>query len=116
MDTLTAVPVLAALAQDTRLRAFRLLVQAGPDGVAAGALSEALGTPHNSLSFHLAHLVNAGIVSVRRQGRSMIYAVNFPAIRDLLEFLVKDCCSSDVARIRADRTQGCSIIELADCC
>lgn len=108
--------VFDALSQETRLKAFRLLVQAGADGLAAGAISDELGTPHNTLSFHLNHLSNAGIVCSRRNGRSIIYTANFEMMRDLIGFLVKDCCSREVASIRKDKTKGCSVIELADCC
>jgi ArsR family transcriptional regulator len=105
-----------ALSQDTRLRAFRLLVQAGPDGLPAGALSEALRTAHNTLSFHLNHLSNAGVVTARRQGRSIIYTANFAQVQGLIEFMVRDCCSDEFASLRKDRKKGRSIIELADCC
>ncbi len=105
-----------ALSQETRLAAFRLLVKAGPQGLAAGALSEKLGTPHNTMSFHLNHLSNAGIVSSRREGRSVIYAANFDRVRGLIGFIVKDCCSEDFASIREDEKKGCSIIELNQCC
>lgn len=105
-----------ALSQETRLGAFRLLVQAGPDGLAAGTVSAKLGTPHNTMSFHLAHLSNAGIVSSRKEGRSVIYSANFDVTRDLIAFLVKDCCSDEFASIRQDTKTGCSIIELANRC
>lgn len=104
-----------ALSQETRLRAFRLLVQAGPGGLAAGALSEKLGTPHNTMSFHLNHLSNAGIIASRKDGRSVIYSANFDATRDLVAFMVRDCCSDEFASIREDKSSGCSIIELAAC-
>jgi len=116
MDTQQAVDLFAALAQETRLRAIRLLVRAGPEGLAAGALSDALGTPHNTLSFHLSHLTHAGMVSPRRTGRSVIYSANFSVVRELIGFLVKDCCTASFASIREDRDAGCSIIELADWC
>lgn len=105
-----------ALSQETRLRAFRLLVQAGTEGLPAGMLSEQLGTPHNTLSFHLNHLSNAGIVASRKAGRSVIYSANFDAMRDLIGFMVKDCCSADFANIREDKDSGCSIIELTHLC
>ena len=114
MDITTAVRFFDSLSNDTRLRAFRLLVQAGNAGLAAGALSDALGTPHNTLSFHLSHMAHAGIVGSRREGRSVIYSANFDAMRDLIGFLVEDCCSADVASIRADKRKGCSVIELTD--
>ena len=116
MEINDAIATFAALAQETRLKAFRLLVQAGTGGLAAGALSEQLGTPHNTMSFHLSHLLNAGIVSSRKQGRSVIYTANFALIRDLVSFMVRDCCSNEFASIREDGASGCSIIELAKCC
>ncbi len=116
MDTNTATTLFDALSQETRLRAFRLLVQAGADGMAAGALSDELGTPHNTLSFHLSHLTQAGIISSRKQGRSVIYSTNFDVMRDLIGFMVEDCCSREFASIRQDKRKGCSVIELSDFC
>jgi DNA-binding transcriptional ArsR family regulator len=116
MDIQQAIIMFDALSQETRLGAFRLLVRAGADGLAAGVLSEKLGTPHNTMSFHLNHLLNAGIVSSRKQGRSVIYSANFDSTRDLIAFMVKDCCSDEFATIRQDDDTGCSIIELASCC
>ena len=116
MDIQEAIIVFDALSQETRLKAFRLLVQAGQSGLAAGVLSEQLGTPHNTMSFHLGHLSNAGIITSRKEGRSVIYSANFDATRNLIGFIVKDCCSVDFASIREDRKTGCSIIELANCC
>lgn len=116
MDIQAAIISFDALSQETRLRAFRLLVKAGTEGLAAGMLSEQLGTPHNTMSFHLSHLANAGLVSFRKNGRSVIYSANFDAMRDLIGFMVEDCCSAGFARIREDENKGCSIIELADYC
>jgi ArsR family transcriptional regulator, arsenate/arsenite/antimonite-responsive transcriptional repressor len=116
MDIQQATVLFDALSQETRLKAFRLLVQAGPDGLAAGVLSEKLGTPHNTLSFHLSHLTNAGVISSRKAGRSVIYSADFELVRDLIGFMVKDCCSADFASIREDRKTGCAIIELGDLC
>lgn len=116
MELQKALIVFDALSQETRLRAFRLLVEAGPEGLAAGAVSERLNIPHNTMSFHLTHLSHAGIVTSRKQGRSVIYAANFDEMRDLIGFMVKDCCSHDVARITEDTVSGCSIIELSKCC
>ena len=116
MDIQEAIIMFDALSQETRLRAFRILVKAGPDGLPAGALREELGTPHNTLSFHLNHLSNAGIVASRKEGRSVIYSANFEIVRDLIGFMVKDCCSVEFASIREDKKKGCSIIELAQCC
>lgn len=111
-----ATTLFDALSQETRLRAFRFLVQAGEHGLAAGALSEKLGIPHNTLSFHLNHLSHAGIINSRREGRSIIYSANYDVMRGLIGFMVKDCCSEDFASIHEDKHKGCSIIELADCC
>lgn len=97
MDTQKAVTLFDALAQETRLQAFRLLVQAGPEGMAAGALAEALDTPNNTLSFHLKHMSYAGIVHSRKEGRSVIYSADFGAMQELIEFMVRDCCSGDVS-------------------
>lgn len=116
MDIEHATALFGALSQDTRLRALRLLVQAGPDGLAAGVLSENLDTPHNTMSFHLHHLAATGIVSSRREGRSIIYSANFELVRDLIGFMVKDCCSTSFASIREDHKTGCAIIELGDIC
>lgn len=116
MEIPSAIPIFTALSQETRLRAFRLLVQAGPAGLPAGVLSRELGTPHNTLSFHLTHLSHAGVVTSRKEGRSIIYSANFEAVRDLIEFMVKDCCNGDFASIREDDKTGCAIIELASCC
>lgn len=116
MELQQALIVFDALSQETRLRAFRLLVEAGPEGLPAGIISEQLNTPHNTMSFHLNHLVNAGIVTSRKQGRSVIYSANFEAMRELIGFMVEDCCSSDMANIREDAESGCSVIELAACC
>ncbi|XOV81482.1 MAG: ArsR/SmtB family transcription factor [bacterium] len=116
MEINSALRVFATLSQETRLKAFRHLVKAGPAGLAAGTLSDALAIPHNTLSFHLNHLANAGLVESTRQGRSIIYTANFDITRDFISFLVKDCCSSDMATIREDSSRGCSVIELADFC
>ena len=116
MDIQEALIVFDALSQETRLSAFRLLVKAGPDGLAAGELSSALGTPHNTMSFHLGHLSNAGIVQSRKDGRSVIYSANFKVMQGLINFLVKDCCGNQVASIKENRKSGSSIIELLNCC
>ena len=92
METLEAVTALAALAQDNRLDIFRLLVQAGPDGMAAGQVAERLGLAPNTLTFHFDRLRIAGLVSVRRDGRSMIYAARFETMNGLLSFLTENCC------------------------
>src|SRR5262252_3664646 len=87
-----AVAALAALAQDNRLDVFRLLVEAGPDGMPAGSVANALGLAPNTLTFHFDRLRDAGLVSVRREGRSMIYAARFETMNDLIGFLTENCC------------------------
>jgi ArsR family transcriptional regulator len=87
-----AISALAALAQETRLAAFRLLVQAGPEGLAAGAIADGLGVPAATLSFHLKELKNARVVWCRREGRSLLYGPDFGVMNDLLGFLMEDCC------------------------
>lgn len=116
MNIQEALIIFDALSQETRLGAFRLLVQAGPEGLPAGVLSEGLGIPHNTMSFHLTHLANGGIIRSQKQGRSMIYAANFDVMNGLIGFLVKDCCSTEFASIREDKKKGCSFIELNNCC
>jgi DNA-binding transcriptional ArsR family regulator len=92
MEKTDAVAALAALAQDNRLDVFRLLVQAGPDGMPAGAVAEALELAPNTLTFHFDRLRMAGLVAVRREGRSMIYAARFETMNALLGFLTENCC------------------------
>ena len=83
---------LAALAQEHRLALFRLLVQAGEDGMAAGRIAEALGLPNSSLSFHLAQLQNAGLIAQERQGRSLIYRADYARMNALIAYLTENCC------------------------
>jgi ArsR family transcriptional regulator, arsenate/arsenite/antimonite-responsive transcriptional repressor len=92
MEKTDAVAALAALAQDNRLDVFRLLVQAGPAGLSAGAVAEALDLAPNTLTFHFDRLRNAGLVSARRDGRSIIYAARYEAMNDLIGFLTENCC------------------------
>ena len=89
----SAVNALGALAQEHRLSLFRLLVQAGDKGMAAGAIAEALGVPSSSLSFHLAQLRNAGMILQERQHRSLIYRANYPAMNALVDYLMENCCA-----------------------
>lgn len=92
MDSEAAIRALGALAQEHRLAAFRLLVQAGTPGLAAGVLAERLGIAPSSLSFHLAQLGHAGLVKQDRQGRSIIYAAEFAEMNQLLSYLSENCC------------------------
>src|SRR5215469_8772023 len=92
MEKTDAVAALAALAQDNRLDVYRLLVQAGPEGMSAGAVAEALDLAPNTLTFHFDRLRGAGLVSVRREGRSMIYAARYEAMNSLIAYLTENCC------------------------
>lgn len=92
METSDAVAALAALAQDNRLQIFRLLVQAGPEGMAAGRVAKELELAPNTLTFHFDRLRAAGLVTVRREGRSMIYAARYENMNGLIAFLTENCC------------------------
>ncbi|MGN6306192.1 MAG: ArsR/SmtB family transcription factor [Mesorhizobium sp.] len=88
-----ALNAFAALSQETRLRIIRLLVTAGPEGMSAGAIGEAMdGSSSSRMSFHLSHLEQAGLVESRREGRSIIYSAALPTLASLVEFLMRDCC------------------------
>src|ERR1700753_1787820 len=92
MEKTDVVAALAALAQDNRLDVFRLLVEAGPEGMPAGAVAAALDLAPNTLTFHFDRLRAAGLVTVRRDGRSMIYAAQFETMNALLGYLTENCC------------------------
>jgi DNA-binding transcriptional ArsR family regulator len=92
MEKTNALTALAALAQENRLDVFRLLVQAGPEGMPAGSVATALDLAPNTLTFHFDRLRQAGLVTVRRDGRSMIYAARFEVMNTLLAFLTENCC------------------------
>src|SRR5438874_13426770 len=115
METEFAIRRLSALAQEARLEVFRLLVKAGPKGMAAGEVARRLGVPANTLSAQLLVLSNAGLLRARREGRSIIYAIKFDAVRDLLVFLTEDCCAgraemcaplAEIASRRCDTAKG----------
>lgn len=95
MEKLDAITALAALAHESRLDVFRLLVQAGADGMAAGQIGERLGLPSATLSFHLAHLKQSRLVKCRRESRSLIYSADYAAMTDLLAYLTENCCQGD---------------------
>ncbi|MGF1627736.1 MAG: ArsR/SmtB family transcription factor [Alphaproteobacteria bacterium] len=92
MEQNQAIDALAALAHDHRMQAFRLLVRAGPAGLAAGEIAGRMGIAPSSLSFHLSQLAQAGLIGSRREARYVYYAVDFAAVRGLLAFLTEDCC------------------------
>ena len=92
MDQIGAITALGALAQETRLALFRLLVACGPEGLAAGAIGEKLGVPPSSLSFHLQELVHAGLITQRRLSRNLIYSAEYGRMNELLLYLTENCC------------------------
>jgi DNA-binding transcriptional ArsR family regulator len=92
MDRSQALRGFAALSQETRLAIVQLLVRAGPDGLAAGAVAEAVDASPSNVSFHLKDLEHAGMIMARRESRSIIYAARYDTLRDLIAFLMKDCC------------------------
>ena len=93
METKNAIAALAALAQESRLTVFRLLIQAGPVGMAAGKIGQATGIPPSSLSFHLKELSYAGMITSRQDGRSIIYTADYASAARLVAFLTENCCS-----------------------
>jgi ArsR family transcriptional regulator, arsenate/arsenite/antimonite-responsive transcriptional repressor len=95
MERASAIAARGALAQESRLEVFRMLVQAGPAGLAAGEIGTRLGLPSPTLSFHLNQLRHAGLIASRRQSRSIIYAANYPAMNALLSYLTENCCGGD---------------------
>ena len=100
MEIHSTVEALSALAHESRLEIFRLLVPEGLDGLAAGVIGKKLGIPANALSFHLTRLRYAGLVTVRRNGQQMIYAADYDGMQRLMRFLTENCCQMDA--------QGCS--------
>lgn len=92
MESKIVVAALTALAHETRLAVFRMLVQAGPDGMVVGAICDAIGIPPASLSFHLKELAIAGLVNVRRSGRYLHYSAEFGTMNDLIAYLMENCC------------------------
>ena len=92
MDSDTAIGALAALAQETRLALFRLLVEQGPDGLTPGRIAELLGVPSATLSFHLKELANAGLIRARQESRFIHYTADFQAMNGLVAYLTENCC------------------------
>lgn len=108
METSTAITSLAALAQESRLAVFRLLVQAGPAGLAANKIAEALAIPASSLSFHLKELAHANLVASAKAGRSIIYSANYAAMNGLLAFLTENCCGGQPCAPSVVCDTGCA--------
>lgn len=101
METTQAIEALGALAQPSRLAIYRLLVEAGPDGLPAGAIGEKLELPGATLSFHLAHLARAGLARSEARGRFVIYSANYDVMRGLVAYLTENCCTGSACRPRA---------------
>ncbi len=97
MEKLNAIAALGALAQESRLDVFRLLVQTGTEGLQPSQIGERLGVPANTLSFHLKELKHAGLVTFRREGRALFYMAEYDAINALLAYLTENCCQGDAA-------------------
>jgi ArsR family transcriptional regulator len=108
MDERQALIAFGALSQETRLRLLRLLVIAGPDGIAAGSLAEQVEVSPSNVSFHLKELERAGLVAQRRDARSIVYSVTYEALSGLIRFLMEDCCSG--------RPEICAPALAASCC
>jgi ArsR family transcriptional regulator, arsenate/arsenite/antimonite-responsive transcriptional repressor len=107
MKKLTVIAALGALAQETRLDIFRMLVQKGPDGLPAGEIGSRLAQPSPTMSFHLNQLRFAGLISSRRESRSIIYSANFKAMSDLLTYLTENCCGGRPELCSPTAAVGC---------
>jgi ArsR family transcriptional regulator, arsenate/arsenite/antimonite-responsive transcriptional repressor len=108
MNKSQALVCFAALAQDTRLRIVRLLVKAGPGGMRAGAVAEAMGVSPSNMSFHLKELERAGLIAPRRNARQIFYAANYDGLSGVIRFLMEDCC--------AGRAEVCAPVLTSPCC
>ena len=117
MESTSAVTALSALAHEGRLEVFRLLVKAGPEGLAAGEIARATGVLPNTLSSNLAILSAAGLAASRREGRSIVYAAAYGPMRELLAFLVEDCCggNASICRPLAEVVSRCCDTETHAC-
>ncbi|MBD9446687.1 MULTISPECIES: metalloregulator ArsR/SmtB family transcription factor [unclassified Rhizobium] len=108
MEERQALSSFAALSQETRLAIVRALVIAGPEGMAAGAIAERMGVSATNVSFHLKELERSGLISQRRESRSIIYSANYDALADLVKFLMEDCCAGHPAiRENVERSDDC---------
>ena len=111
MDKKSTIIALAALAQETRLDIFRLLVQAGPEGLPAGQLGEQLGLPAATLSFHLKELRHAGLISAQRESRSLIYSAEFANMNALLAYLTENCCQGEPDACSVSLCDGTKLVK-----
>ncbi len=110
MQIQQVVAALGALAHETRLQVFRMLVQRGPDGLPAGVIATQLGMPPSSLTFHLQHLTNAGLIAQRRVSRQLIYSTDFTAMNEVVAYLTENCCgaAASCAPVCRPETAGAS--------
>lgn len=108
MEERQALLAFAALSQDTRLRIVRLLVQAGPTGMAAGAIADSAGVSPSNVSFHLKELTQAGLATATREARSIVYAANYDGLSGLIDFLMRDCCAGHPAICMPGDTKACA--------
>ncbi len=106
MEIMTAVSALSALAQENRLEIFRMLVQVGPDGIRAGQIGEQLDMPLSTLSFHLSQLKNAGLITCRRESRTLFYSASYSSMNELMAYLTENCCRGN--------SQNCEIPVVCD--
>lgn len=107
MDERQALVALGAMSQETRLRIVRLLVKAGPEGMAAGSIAEAVGVSASNVSFHLKELERGGLVTARREARSIVYSAEYEALTGLIRFLMEDCCAGNQAICEPVLSQSC---------
>lgn len=107
MEMNKTIAALSALAHESRLSVFRMLVEAGPAGMPAGQIAESLDTPCSSLSFHLKELSHAGMIRANQQGRFVIYSANFEAMNDLIAYLTENCCGGQSCAPATDHAQAC---------
>lgn len=110
MEKTDAIAALAALAQDSRLEIFRMLIQAGAEGLPAGRIGERLAIPSATLSFHLNQLRQAGLVTFRREGRSLVYAAEYAAMNALLAYLTENCCRGEPAACGVGACDGTAVV------
>jgi ArsR family transcriptional regulator, arsenate/arsenite/antimonite-responsive transcriptional repressor len=114
MEKSAAIMALGALAQESRLDIFRLLVQAGPEGMPAGHIGERLGLPSATLAFHLKELKNAGLATFERNGRSLIYSAVYPTMNALLAYLTENCCQGDAAACGVTICDGSTLVKVKE--
>jgi ArsR family transcriptional regulator, arsenate/arsenite/antimonite-responsive transcriptional repressor len=116
METQEALVAFDALSNEIRLKAYRLLVEYGPEGAPAGSLSQALGISHNALSFHLSQMSHAKLVISRRDGRSIIYAANFTFVQGLIQYMLENCCAKTPHSLVTAEETNCQLPDTVNCC